>query len=85
MSMPQPTTTRSRLGLAALALLLFVPVLTLWNLAAQSFAPKLVVMIGPRLRGVTLERMEGTVTSDADAAAVRAEIRRARRALRRLG
>ena len=53
MSMPQPTTTRSRLGLAALALLLFVPVLTLWNLAAQSFAPKLVVMIGPRLRGVT--------------------------------
>jgi alginate O-acetyltransferase complex protein AlgJ len=46
-------TFEHRLGLAALALLLLVPLLTLWNLAAQSLAPKLAVMIGPRLRGVT--------------------------------
>src|SRR5262249_15363585 len=33
-----------------------------------------------RLRGVTLERMEGTVTSRADVVQVRSEIQRARRA-----
>jgi uncharacterized protein (UPF0276 family) len=38
-----------------------------------------------RLRGVTLERMEGTVTSRQHVAEVRGEIRRARRALGRLG
>ncbi len=43
----------NRLGLALAALLLLLPLLTLWNLAAQSFAPKLVVIIGPRLSGVT--------------------------------
>jgi hypothetical protein len=38
----------------------------------------------PNLRGVTLERMEGTVASDDDVAEVRAELRRARAALKRL-
>lgn len=37
------------------------------------------------LRGVTLERMEGTVTSEDDVAEVRAELRRARQAIARLG
>ncbi|CAN90298.1 hypothetical protein sce0141 [Sorangium cellulosum So ce56] len=39
----------------------------------------------PNLRGVTLERMEGTVHGAGDAAAVREELRRARRALGRRG
>jgi uncharacterized protein (UPF0276 family) len=38
----------------------------------------------PNLRGVTLERMEGTVTAPEHVAEVREEIRRARRVLRRL-
>ena len=38
---------------AAIALLLLLPVLTLWNVAAGSFAPKLRIMFGPPLRGVT--------------------------------
>ena len=43
----------NRIGIAAAALLLLLPVLTLWNLVTLSFAPKLKVMIGPRLHGVT--------------------------------
>jgi len=53
MSVPLASAAWNRLGLAAAALLLLVPLLTLWNLAVHSFAPKLVVMIGPRLSGVT--------------------------------
>jgi alginate O-acetyltransferase complex protein AlgJ len=53
MSVPPASAAWNRLGLAAAALLLLLPLLTLWNLAAQSFAPKLAIMIGPRLRGVT--------------------------------
>jgi hypothetical protein len=53
MSVPPASAAWNRLGLAAGALLLLVPLLTLWNLAVHSFAPKLVVMIGPRLSGVT--------------------------------
>ncbi|HLL27373.1 MAG TPA: hypothetical protein VKT73_06950 [Xanthobacteraceae bacterium] len=45
--------SRRRLGLAAAALLLFVPLFTLWNLFADAFAPKLALMIGPKLLGVT--------------------------------
>jgi alginate O-acetyltransferase complex protein AlgJ len=37
----------------AIALLLLLPLLTLWNLSVASFAPRLVVAFGPRLRGVT--------------------------------
>ena len=50
---PPASAAWNRLGLAAAALLLLLPLLTLWNLAAQSFAPKLAIMIGPRLHGVT--------------------------------
>jgi uncharacterized protein (UPF0276 family) len=39
----------------------------------------------PNLRGVTLERMEGTIDGPEDVAAVRGELRRARRVLARLG
>jgi alginate O-acetyltransferase complex protein AlgJ len=53
MSTPPASAAWNRLGLAAATLLLLLPLLTLWNLAAQSFAPKLAVMIGPKLRGVT--------------------------------
>jgi alginate O-acetyltransferase complex protein AlgJ len=53
MSVPPVSAAWNRLGLAAAALLLLLPLLTLWNLAAHSFAPKLVVMIGPKLSGVT--------------------------------
>lgn len=45
----------------------------------ESVAPRC-----PNLRGVTVERMEGTV-AEADVAVIREEIRRARRILRRLG
>jgi hypothetical protein len=38
---------------AAIALLLLLPLLTIWNLAAASYAPKLRITIGPGLRGVT--------------------------------
>jgi hypothetical protein len=38
----------------------------------------------PRLRGVTLERMEGTVTGAADVTVLREELKRARRVLARL-
>jgi alginate O-acetyltransferase complex protein AlgJ len=50
---PPASAAWNRLGLATAALLLLLPLLTLWNLAAQSFAPKLAIMIGPRLHGVT--------------------------------
>jgi hypothetical protein len=53
MSVPSASAAWNRLGLATAAFLLLLPLLTLWNLAAHSFAPKLVVMIGPRLHGVT--------------------------------
>jgi hypothetical protein len=53
MSAPPASAAWNRLGLAAAVLLLLLPLLTLWNLAAQSFAPKLAVMIGPKLSGVT--------------------------------
>jgi alginate O-acetyltransferase complex protein AlgJ len=53
MTVPPTTAAWNRLGLAAAALLLLLPLLTLWNLAAHFFAPKLAVMIGPRLHGVT--------------------------------
>ena len=53
MTVPPTTAAWNRLGLAAAALLLLLPLLTLWNLAAHFFAPKLMVMIGPRLHGVT--------------------------------
>ena len=53
MTVPPTTAAWNRLGLAAAALLLLLPLLTLWNLAANFFAPKLAVMIGPRLHGVT--------------------------------
>jgi alginate O-acetyltransferase complex protein AlgJ len=53
MSTPPASAAWNRLGLAAASLLLLLPLLTLWNLAAQSFAPKLAVMIGPKLSGVT--------------------------------
>lgn len=39
----------------------------------------------PNLRGVTLERMEGTVVGPEDAACVREELRRARRVMKRRG
>lgn len=38
---------------AAIALLLLLPLLTLWNVAAGSFAPKFRILFGPPLRGVT--------------------------------
>jgi len=44
--------SKRRFGYAVVALLLLLPVLTIWNLAAQTFAPKLQLNIGPRLRGV---------------------------------
>jgi alginate O-acetyltransferase complex protein AlgJ len=44
---------KRRFGYIVLSLLLILPALTAWNLVAQSFAPKLQLMIGPRLRGVT--------------------------------
>ena len=53
MSVERQRSFRNRLGLAAAALLLLLPLLTFWNLLAPSLAPKLAVMIGPRLRGVT--------------------------------
>jgi alginate O-acetyltransferase complex protein AlgJ len=53
MSTPPASAAWNRLGFAAASLLLLLPLLTLWNLAAQSFAPKFAIMIGPKLRGVT--------------------------------
>ncbi len=53
MNVPPASAAWNRLGLAAAAFLLLLPLLTLWNLAAQSLAPKLVIMIGPLLHGVT--------------------------------
>ncbi len=44
---------KRRIGYVVVGLLLFLPVLTAWNLAAQYFAPKLQLKIGPRLQGVT--------------------------------
>jgi alginate O-acetyltransferase complex protein AlgJ len=45
--------SRRRLHLLIVAVLFLLPALTLWNLVAASYAPKLRISIGPGLRGVT--------------------------------
>jgi hypothetical protein len=45
---------RKRLGYVFVALLLVLPTITIWNLAARSFVPKLQLQIGSPLRGVTI-------------------------------
>ena len=42
-----------RLHLLIVAVLFLLPALTIWNLVAASYAPKLRISIGPGLRGVT--------------------------------
>ena len=44
----------ARLRRIAIALLLLIPALTIWNLLVASYAPKLRVRFGPDLRGVTM-------------------------------
>jgi hypothetical protein len=58
----------------AIALLLLIPALTLWNLAAASFAPRLAVGFGPKLRGVTAaqERIDWSLQAVADGSLQRA-------------
>ncbi len=48
--------TSRRLRAAAIAALLVLPALTLWNLAVKSYAPRLEVRLGRRLQGVTVPR-----------------------------
>jgi hypothetical protein len=48
--------TSRRLRAAAIAALLVLPALTLWNLAVKSYAPRLEIGLGRRLQGVTVPR-----------------------------
>jgi hypothetical protein len=53
-SLPSPSTNFLRW--AAIALVLSIPALTLWNLIAESYAPNLKILIGRPLRGATAEQ-----------------------------
>lgn len=48
-----PTFSPRSLRIAAIGTLLLVPALTLWNIAAENWAPRYEIVIGPPLRGVT--------------------------------
>jgi alginate O-acetyltransferase complex protein AlgJ len=56
-----------RLHLLIVAVLFLLPALTIWNLVAASYAPKLRISIGPGLRGVTVkEPLDWSVQALAD-------------------
>ena len=56
-----------RLYLLIVAVLFLLPALTIWNLVAASYAPKLRISIGPGLRGVTAkEPLDWSVQAIAD-------------------
>jgi alginate O-acetyltransferase complex protein AlgJ len=56
-----------RLHLLIVAVLFLLPALTIWNLVAASYAPKLRISIGPGLRGVTAkEPLDWSVQAIAD-------------------